>query len=155
MFYPCVFRLSVIKLRNEPNSLPHHLLSASLTLLFHLSSVLSHLHSFLFSHLIPPSCFQGPRPGSAGPRFPFDWPNSLFTSPRHKRHQADWSVGRSRGMADQWGLGQRRGGTEVGGRVDGWREGGRGGEGWREGWTGRLTDAQSVEQSMGTFAELR
>lgn len=36
--------------------------------------------------------------------------------------------------------------------VDGWREGG---EGRREGWTGRLTDAQSAAQSMGTFAELR
>lgn len=29
------------------------------------------------------------------------------------------------------------------------------GEGGREEWTGRLTDAQSAGQSMGTFAELR
>lgn len=40
------------------------------------------------------------------PRFPFDWPNSLFTSPRHKRHQTDWSTSSSsRAHTDQWGLG--------------------------------------------------
>lgn len=94
-------------------------------------------------------CIRGGRaPALLAPRFPFDWPNSLFTSPRHKRHQADWSAGRSQGTANQWGLGQRGGG----GGGDGWREGG---EGRREGWTGRLTDAQSAAQSMGTFAELR
>lgn len=58
--------------------------------------------------------FKGQAPALLAPRFPFDWPNSLFTSPRHKRHQTDWSAGRSQGTADQWGLGQRGGGDGGG-----------------------------------------
>lgn len=102
---------------------------------FHIPLSFSVLHSRANRQLCWPLCF------------PFDWPNSLFTSPRHKRHQADWSAGRSQGTADQWGLGQGRGGGVNGGR---WGGGER-----EKGWTGRLTDAQSAGQSMGTFAELR
>lgn len=124
---------------------------AALVLFYLLLNLAFHLHTFLFSSPIPLSFsvlhLRGQAPALLAPRFPFDRPNSLFTSPRHKRHQADWSAGMSQGTADQWGLGQR--GRR---REDGWREA-KEEEG--EGWTGRLTDAQSAAQSMGTFAELR
>lgn len=149
--------VSLICRRNEPIGCPHPPLFASLTPLFHHSSLFSHLHYFLFflSHpsVLLSLAFKGQAPALLAPRFPFDWPDSLFTSPRHKRHQADWSAGRSRGHG--WSMRPWAGGRRVGGREDGWRAGGEGGEGRREGWTGRLTDAQSADQSMGTFAELR
>lgn len=82
-------------------------------------------HFNLFHHFFHPSillslAFKGQAASLLAPHFPFDWPNSLFTSPRHKRHQADWSAGRSQGTADQWGLGQKGGGGYW--REDGWRE---------------------------------
>lgn len=72
------------------------------TILSSLPSI-SRLPSLVFLLSCPSVAFKG----SSGPCGPhFDCPDSLFTSPRHKRHQAEWSVGRSRGMGDQWGLGQ-------------------------------------------------
>lgn len=54
--------------------------------------------------------------------------------------------------AGAWLINEALGRGEEGGRMDGGKEakGGR-----RKGRTGRLTDAQSADQSMGTFAELR
>lgn len=54
--------------------------------------------------------------------------------------------------AGAWLINEALGRGEEGGRMDGGKEakGGR-----RKGRTGGLTDAQSADQSMGTFAELR
>lgn len=54
--------------------------------------------------------------------------------------------------AGAWLINEALGREEEGGRMDG----GKGAQGGRrKGRTGRLTDAQSADQSMGTFAELR
>lgn len=92
--------------------------------------------SFLPLTFLSVSHSRGQAPTLLAPCFPFDWPNSLFTSPRHKRHQADWSAGRSQGTTDQWGLGQRGGGgvrrMDGGERPAGEKVGGRSGQvGWQ------------------------
>lgn len=112
----------------------HPFILVSSPLLPSASSLYPHLHFFLSPS--SQSLIQGAKHRLLAPCFPFDWPNSLFTSPRHKRHQADWSAGRSQGTTDQWGLGQRRGGgvrrMDGGERPAGEKVGGGSGQvGWQ------------------------
>ena len=117
---------SLISLRTGPDRCPHPLLFTSCFI-----SIPSSLALPTPDVLLGPRTLNGPNRRLAWPpRLWFDWPNSLFTSPRHKRHQADWSAGRSQGTADQWGL-RRRG--ELG-----WMEGGEGGEGAGGGGAGQV-----------------
>lgn len=88
-FPPCAVPL--ILLRTKPVGCPHPPLFAFLTLCF-ISPLVARTSTS--SPLPLPSvilrlAFKGRAPTLLAPCFPFDWPNSLFTSPRHKRHQAD------------------------------------------------------------------
>jgi len=118
----------------EPVGSPHPCLCLP-TLLFHLLSLRP-----------SKSRIQGPRTGSPALLLPRSIGPIVYSL-----HQDTKDIK----LTDQWAGARPWLINEALGREDGWkRELGEGRCG-REGWTGRLTDAQSADQSMGTFAELR